>query len=108
MGKPINDKMNQFHPFGDTDTGYRQIWENLGFAEEELLVEFGYPTQRFILQKPEHLTVQAEKLEAGEHASACTDNQRKILRRSHRFSCPHFAGYNGTAACGKHGPHPYE
>ncbi len=38
----------------------------------------------------------------------CTDNQRKILRRSHRFSCPHFAGYNGTAACGKHGPHPYE
>ena len=50
------------------DTGYRQIWENLGFAEAELLVEFGYPTQRFILQKPEHLTVQAEKLVVGEYA----------------------------------------
>lgn len=31
------------------DTGYRKTWENLGFAEAELLVEFGYPTQRFIL-----------------------------------------------------------
>ena len=34
------------------DTGYREIWGSLGFAEAELLVEFGYPTQRFILQKP--------------------------------------------------------
>lgn len=34
------------------DTGYREIWRSLGFAEAELLVEFGYPTQRFILQKP--------------------------------------------------------
>ncbi len=33
------------------DTGYREIWGSLGFAEAELLVEFGYPTQRFILQK---------------------------------------------------------
>ena len=33
------------------DTGYREIWGNLGFAEAELLVEFGYPTQRFVLQK---------------------------------------------------------
>lgn len=33
------------------DTGYREIWGGLGFAEAELLVEFGYPTQRFILQK---------------------------------------------------------
>lgn len=31
------------------DTGYRKIWENLGFTEAELLIEFGYPTQRFIL-----------------------------------------------------------
>lgn len=33
------------------DTGYRNIFKNLGFAEAELLVEFGYPTQRFVLQK---------------------------------------------------------
>lgn len=34
------------------DTGYRKIIKSLGFAEAELLVEFGYPTQLFILQKP--------------------------------------------------------
>ena len=33
------------------DTGYRKIWESLGFVEAELLIEFGYPTQRFILPK---------------------------------------------------------
>lgn len=33
------------------DTGYRKIWGSLGFAEAELLEEFGYPTQRFILRK---------------------------------------------------------
>lgn len=31
------------------DTGYRKELQALGFAERELLVEFGYPTQRFIL-----------------------------------------------------------
>lgn len=35
------------------DTGYREIFKSLGFAEGELLVEFGYPTQRFILRKEE-------------------------------------------------------
>ena len=33
------------------DTGQRQEIKNLGFAEAELLVELGYPTQRFILSK---------------------------------------------------------
>lgn len=33
------------------DTGYRQEVIELGFAEAELLMEFGYPTQRFILPK---------------------------------------------------------
>ncbi len=33
------------------DTGHREVWESLGFAKAELLIEFGYPTQRFILQK---------------------------------------------------------
>lgn len=31
------------------DTGYREELSRLGFAERELLVEFGYPTQRFVL-----------------------------------------------------------
>ncbi len=35
------------------DPGYREIFQKLGFAEAELLVEFGYPTQRFILRKVE-------------------------------------------------------
>lgn len=35
------------------DTGQRREIKELGFAEAELLTEFGYPTQRFILQKGE-------------------------------------------------------
>lgn len=31
------------------DTGYRRELQQLGFAEKELLIEFGYPTQRFVL-----------------------------------------------------------
>lgn len=33
------------------DTGYRKALKALGFAEAELLTEFGYPTQKMILQK---------------------------------------------------------
>lgn len=33
------------------DTGYRRTFKKLGFVEAELLVEFGYPTQRLILLK---------------------------------------------------------
>ena len=33
------------------DTGHRREIKSLGFAEAELLVEFGYPTQRFVLSK---------------------------------------------------------
>ena len=35
------------------DTGHRKTIKSLGFAEAELLVEFGYPTQKFILRKEE-------------------------------------------------------
>ncbi len=35
------------------DTGHRKAIKELGFAEAELLVEFGYPTQRFVLPKEE-------------------------------------------------------
>lgn len=31
------------------DTGYREEYRRLGFAERELLTEYGYPTQRFAL-----------------------------------------------------------
>ncbi len=30
------------------DTGYREEYLRLGFTEQELLVEYGYPTQRFV------------------------------------------------------------
>jgi len=33
------------------DTGHRKTIMDLGFAEAELLVEFGYPTQRFVLPR---------------------------------------------------------
>ena len=32
------------------DTGYRAALKQLGFAERELLTEYGYPTQRFVWQ----------------------------------------------------------
>ena len=35
------------------DTGYRNELKQLGFSERELLIEFGYPTQRFVLPIPE-------------------------------------------------------
>jgi AraC-like DNA-binding protein/ribosomal protein S18 acetylase RimI-like enzyme len=34
------------------DTGYRKTLKLLGFAERELLTEFGYPTQRFVFSPP--------------------------------------------------------
>jgi AraC-like DNA-binding protein len=33
------------------DTGYRKALKELGFAEAELLMEFGYPTQRMVLSE---------------------------------------------------------
>lgn len=55
------------------DNGYRKMWKGLGFAEAELLVEFGYPTQRFILREtqPEagELAVSEPRSEAGEPAA---------------------------------------
>lgn len=33
------------------DTGYRQQLKKLGFTEEQVLVEFGYPTQRMVLTR---------------------------------------------------------
>jgi len=53
--------MTTYREGDKADTGHREILKQLGFAERELLVEFGYPTQRFVLS-PEH----REDIENGE------------------------------------------
>ncbi|MFA9463931.1 MAG: GNAT family N-acetyltransferase [Velocimicrobium sp.] len=45
--------LTTFRSGDKADLGYRKIFKSLGFSEAELLVEFGYPTQRFILKKRE-------------------------------------------------------
>ena len=41
--------MTTYREGDKADTGHRDLLRQLGFAERELLVEFGYPTQRFVL-----------------------------------------------------------
>ena len=41
------------------DTGHRDAVKRLGFSEAELLVEYGYPTQRFVLQRDRILEIRA-------------------------------------------------
>ena len=41
--------MTTYREGDKADTGHRNLLKQLGFAESELLVEFGYPTQRFVL-----------------------------------------------------------
>lgn len=36
------------------DTGHRNLLKKIGFTEAELLTEFGYPTQKFILRHSHH------------------------------------------------------
>lgn len=50
-GKEIS--MTTFREGDKADTGHREILKQLGFAERELLTEFGYPTQRFALSPEE-------------------------------------------------------
>ena len=45
-GKEIS--MTTYRDGDKADTGHREMLKNLGFAERELLTEFGYPTQRFV------------------------------------------------------------
>lgn len=57
MGELLEDRalsITTFREGDQADTGHRREIIGLGFAEAELLVEFGYPTQRFILPKEEH------------------------------------------------------
>lgn len=53
-GELIKEKdisITTFRKGDKADTGHRRLVQELGFAEAELLTEFGYPTQRFILQR---------------------------------------------------------
>lgn len=54
MGELIKEKeisITTYREGDKADTGHRKLIQELGFAEAELLIEFGYPTQRFILPK---------------------------------------------------------
>ena len=46
-GRPVS--ITTFREGDKADTGQRAEYKRLGFAESELLTEFGYPTQRLIL-----------------------------------------------------------
>ena len=46
-GKEIS--MTTYREGDKADTGHRKLLKNLGFAERELLIEYGYPTQRFTI-----------------------------------------------------------
>lgn len=50
-GKEIS--LTTYRAGDKADTGYREEYYRLGFTERELLVEYGYPTQRFVLP-PKH------------------------------------------------------
>ena len=45
-GKEIS--MTTYRAGDKADTGHRDLLKSLGFAERELLIEYGYPTQRFV------------------------------------------------------------
>lgn len=49
IGKEIS--ITTYRVGDKADTGYREELYQLGFSEKELLVEFGYPTQRFTLSQ---------------------------------------------------------
>lgn len=50
-GKEIS--LTTYREGDKADTGYREEYLRLGFAERELLTEYGYPTQRFVLPPKE-------------------------------------------------------
>lgn len=54
MEEIMTDKdisITTFRKGDKADPGYRAIYQELGFAEAELLTEYGYPTQKFVIQK---------------------------------------------------------
>ncbi len=51
LAYPDEISITTFREGDKADPGYRRAFQKLGFAEAELLVEFGYPTQRFVLER---------------------------------------------------------
>ena len=51
-GKEIS--MTTYREGDKADTGHRELLKNLGFAERELMIEYGYPTQRFAISPKNH------------------------------------------------------
>lgn len=51
LPKGIDISITTYRDGDKADTGHRKEIMDLGFAESELLVEFGYPTQRFVLPR---------------------------------------------------------
>ena len=45
--------MTTYREGDKSDTGHRALLKSLGFAERELLIEYGYPTQRFVFSPSE-------------------------------------------------------
>lgn len=45
--------MTTYREGDKVDTGYREMLKRMGFAERELLMEYGYPTQRFVYSPDE-------------------------------------------------------
>ncbi len=59
-GKEIS--MTTYREGDKADIGHRDLLMGLGFAEKELLIEFGYPTQRFVFSpKTEEDTLNGER-----------------------------------------------
>ena len=50
-GKEVS--MTTYREGDRADTGHRDLLKKLGFAERELLIEYGYPTQRFVISPKE-------------------------------------------------------
>ena len=50
-GKEIS--MTTYREGDRADTGHRELLKDLGFAEKELMIEYGYPTQRFTISPKE-------------------------------------------------------
>lgn len=68
MGELIKDREISITTYRDgdkADTGHRDVIKGLGFAEAELLVEYGYPTQKFILTEGRDRNREASSMGTG-------------------------------------------
>lgn len=60
VGKEIS--LTTYRKGDRADTGYRKKYISLGFQERELLTEYGYPTQRFVLSPENRGKTQNEEI----------------------------------------------